>query len=127
VEIDSLAASLRADAGDLAVFVEVLARKLEAAFPDATRVQRRFAGLRTKRKVERVEVAVGSEQYILFYRGGRVEARRATAVRGITVGGEPLSLDDWIESLARALAAEADESERGRASLEQLLGLGSGE
>ena len=40
-DLDLLAASLRADAGDLEAFVEALAVKLEAALPDQVEVERR--------------------------------------------------------------------------------------
>ena len=40
-DLDLLAASLRADAGDLDAFVEALAAKLEAALPGQVEVERR--------------------------------------------------------------------------------------
>jgi hypothetical protein len=46
MDIDLLAASLRADASDLGAFVEALAVKLEEAVPGAVRVERRRNGLR---------------------------------------------------------------------------------
>jgi hypothetical protein len=48
-DFELVAASLRADAGDLGVFVEALAVKLEQALPQRTRVRRRASGLFTKR------------------------------------------------------------------------------
>jgi len=60
---------------------------------------------------------------VLRYDGGALEARRAVAVRGVVLKNEQLGLEEWIESLARAIAAEARLSERGRLALEQLLGV----
>lgn len=122
-EFELVAASLRADAGDLGAFVEALAVKLEQALPQRTRVRRRSSGLFTKRKqVVQIEVTVGEEDYLLGWQRGAVETRRATRVRGIVLKSEPVPLDQWTEGLARAIAAEARGSEQGRRALERLLG-----
>jgi hypothetical protein len=42
-------------------------------------------------------------------------------VRGITLKSEELGIDEWIDSLAAEVVAEADRSERGRLALEKLL------
>jgi hypothetical protein len=122
-DFELLAASLRADTRDLSVFVEALASKLEGALPQRTRVSRRSLGLLTRRKqVRRIEVELGEERYALVSDGGALEARRATAVRGVVLKNELLGLEEWVESLARAIAAEARVSEHGRLALERLLG-----
>ncbi len=98
--------SARADASDLAAFVEALAAKLEQALPWYTRVHRRSTSLLAKRKrVDRIEVTVGEEQYVLNSDRGSIDARRATTVRGIVLKSEPVALDQWIDALARAIAA----------------------
>jgi hypothetical protein len=122
-DFELVAASLRADAADLGAFVEALAVKLEQALPNQTRVRRRSPGLFTKRKrVELIEVAVGQEEYLLGSQRGAVEARRATRVRGIVLRSETVPVNQWIDELARAIAAEARSSEQGRQALERLLG-----
>ena len=124
-DFELLAASLRADTRDLAVFLEALASKLEGALPQRTRVSRRSRSLFDRRKqVARIEVELGEERYVLRDDGGALEARRARVVGGIVLKNEVLGLEEWIESLARAIAAEARVSERGRLALEQLLGMG---
>jgi hypothetical protein len=122
-DFELLAASLRADTRDLSVFLEALASKLEGALPQRTRVSRRSLGLFSRRKrVGRIEVELGEERYVLIHDGGALEARRATVVRGVVLKSEPLGLDEWVESLARAIAVEARMSEDGRLALERLLG-----
>jgi hypothetical protein len=126
-DFELAAASLRADAGDFGAFVEALAVKLEQALPQRTRVRRRASSLFTKRKrVELIEVAVGEEEYVLGRQRGAVETRRDTRVRGIVLRSEVVPLDQWIDGLARAIAAEASNSEQGRRALERLLGPGPG-
>jgi hypothetical protein len=124
-DFELVAASLRADADDLGAFVQALGVKLERALPQRTRVRRRSPGLFSRRtRVERIEVDAGEEQYVLGYDKGRVETRRAKTVGGIVLKTEALALDEWIEGLARAIAAEARTSEHGRQALARLLGAG---
>ncbi len=112
-----LAASIRADARDLGVFVEVLAQKLEAAVPDATHVERE--GFRGTGRVKTIEVELGEHRYRLDTRGPRPS--RSHVVRGITLKNDDLGLDEWIDSLAHDLAQQAERSERWRLALEGLL------
>ena len=112
-----LAASLRADARDLDAFVEALAAKLAAAFPETTRIER--GGFRGGGRVRTIEVDLGEHQYRLDARGPKTS--RARVVRGIALKNDELGLDEWIDSLARDLAEAAERSERGRIALERLL------
>ena len=118
-DFDLLAASLRADAGDLAAFVEALAAKLEASFPERTSVER--SGLLGKKRVRRVAVELGESRYELEHDGARVAARRRSVVRGISLKSDELEVDAWIDDLSQRLVEEAGRSERGRGALERLL------
>lgn len=116
---DLLAASLRADTRDLRSFVEALAVKLEGAFPERVCVDR--GGLFGGKRVKRVAVELGDEQYELEHEDGRVSCRRSNVVRGIALKNQQLELEEWIDELSRDLLEEAQRSERGRAALERLL------
>jgi hypothetical protein len=118
-DLDLVAASLRADAGDLRVFVEALASKLEQILPGRCRVRR--AGFRGKGSVHEISVDLGDGRYELTQDDGAVTARRSSVVRGITLKNEELGLDEWIDSLAAQVVAEAGKSERGRVALQKLL------
>lgn len=122
-DFELLAASLRASSGDLSTFVEVLAEKLEQGLPGRVRVGRRATRFLGKQKrVESLECDFGERRYLMAFRGGALETRRATAVRGVVLKSEELALDEWIDALAHDLADEARSSERSRLALEQLLG-----
>jgi hypothetical protein len=121
-DFELLAASLRADTRDLSVFLEALASKLEGALPQRTRVSRSLGLFGKRKRVRRIEVELGEDRYVLVYDGGALEARRATAVRGVVLKNELLGLEEWVESLAQAIAVEARQSEQGRLALERLLG-----
>jgi hypothetical protein len=122
-DFDLVAASLRADAGDMRGFVEVLAVRLEGALPAQTRVQRRSKRFLSGEKLVRlIEVEAGESRYAIEVDDrGSLEARRSAAVRGIVLKNDPLPLDEWIDSLARDLTEMARASEHGRLALERLL------
>lgn len=123
-DFELVAASLRADTGDLEVFVETLAAKLEASLPQHTRVSRRSTRPLSKRKrVERVAVELGEERFVLERGAGGIETRVATTVRGIVLKNERLELGRWIDVLARAVARAAETSEQGRRAVARLLGI----
>jgi hypothetical protein len=122
VSVELLAASLRASSSDLRTFVEVLADKLEEALPGRVQVGRRSTRfLRKQKRVERVQCELGGQRYLLASRDGVVEARRATAVRGVVLKTEELPLGEWLDALARDLAAEAETSEQAQLALQRML------
>jgi hypothetical protein len=114
-----LAASLRADSHDLDAFLEALASKLCAAFPDSTRVERK--GFRGGGRVRALDVELGEHHYRLERQSSGAKSSRLRTVRGIVLKNEELGLDEWVESLARDLSEAAEQSERGRLALERLL------
>jgi hypothetical protein len=114
-----LAASLRADARDLDAFFEVLAAKLSGSFPESTNIDRE--GFRGRGRVKSLSVDLGEQRYALERRSGGVTCLRARTVRGIVLKNEELDLDDWIDSLSHDLTAAAEQSERGRLALDELL------
>ncbi len=120
-DFDLVAASLRADTSDLAIFVEALAVKLTDSFPAAVKVERRRGFKPGPRPVTKITVVLGDEGFDLEHDSGKVSCRRRVLVRGIALRSEELELGPWIDALSQALVAEAGRSERGRESLRQLL------
>ncbi len=121
-DFDLLASSLRASSGDLATYLRVLAEKLEAALPGAVRVERRRAGLLAgERKVVGLSCELGQERYGLAAAGGRLDATRATVVRGVVLKTVSVPLEEWVDALAAALEVEAQSSEQARLAVERLL------
>jgi hypothetical protein len=120
VDLDLLAASLRADAGDLGAFVESLAVKLEEAIPARVRVERRRSGLRGPKLVRQIVVDLG-DQRLELRSGNGLETRRAKLSGGIVLKSEQLDTDAWLAALGGALAAEAKRSETTRQALQRLL------
>jgi hypothetical protein len=122
LDIDLLAASLRADSSDVNAFVESLAVKLEEAVPQQARVERRRSGLMGPKLVRRIAIDAGNQRLELI-RGdaGSIETRCAKLSGGIVLKNEQLDSDAWIAALGQVLAAEAARNERTRQALERLL------
>lgn len=114
-----LAASLRADARDLDTFLETLALKLSGSLPQSTKVERE--GFRGRGRVKSISVELANRRYGLERSSTAVTCLRASAVRGIVLKNEEVSVDEWIDSLARDLAEAAEQSDRGRLALDRLL------
>ena len=122
LDIDLLAASLRADMSDVGAFVEGLAAKLEEAIPGRVKVQRARRGLMGGKLVRKISLDAGDERLELTRGDGdAVETRRARLSRGIVLKSEALDTDSWLAALGEALAAEAGRNERTRRALERLL------
>jgi hypothetical protein len=120
---DLAASSLRADAADSRALAEALAAKLSEALPGQTRTRRQAARFLSRdKRLERVEVQLGDETFVLSLSGEKAETSVAKTVRGVVIKRQDLPLDAWLDALSEALGAEADRSEATRLSLERLLG-----
>jgi hypothetical protein len=121
LDIDLLAASLRADASDLGAFVEALAVKLEEAVPGAVRVERRRSRLRGPKLVRRIALDAGSLRLELRAGDGAVQTYCSRLSGGIVLKTEQVDTDAWLRALGEALAAQAQLSQSTRQALERLL------
>lgn len=121
LDLDLLAASLRADSTDVSTFVESLAAKLEEAVPGRVRVQRRREGMFGPKKVRTVAVDLDDRRFELMSEGAGVQTRCAKLSGGIVLKNEELQTDAWLATLGEALATEAQRNETTRRALERLL------
>jgi hypothetical protein len=121
LDIDLLAASLRADLSDLGAFVEALAVKLEEAVPGAVKVERRRDGMRGPKRVRRIGLDAGGVRLELQVQGATVRCTCSRLSGGIVLKREELGTDEWLRALGEALAAQAQHSQTTRQALERLL------
>jgi hypothetical protein len=121
LDLDLLAAALRADLSDISAFVEGLATRLEQALPGAVIVKRAKRGLRGPKFVTEIAVDTGGERLELRRVGDDVSAVRAKSSGGIVLKTETIDIDTWLSALTAAVAAQAERSERTRQALQQLV------
>lgn len=122
LQVDLLAASLRADTTDLKAFMEALAVKLEGALPNQTVVARQNKLFSREHPVREIQVTLGDYQYrISREQHGPLVTLRAKVVRGIVLKTDQLPMEQWIEELATGLAEQAGQSAQARIALERFL------
>jgi hypothetical protein len=122
LQVDMLAASLRADTTDLKAFLEALANKLEGALPSNTLVTRQNRLFSREHPIREIVVTLGDYQYRIFReQNGPLTTLRAKVVRGIVLKTDPLPMDQWIGELATDLSREATHSAQARIALERFL------
>lgn len=122
LQMELLAASLRADSSDTKAFLEALATKLEGSLPDRTTVTRHSSLFSREHPVKEITVLLGDYQYrIGRERHGPIMAQRAKVVRGIVLKTEQIPMEQWIEELAGELAQVAASSAQARSALERFL------
>lgn len=115
-EFEISAALLRRGA-DIPHMVASLADRLERALPDHVEVERSVLG----RKLRHLVVKVDPTWFRIEVHGHRATAWVDHVVRGVCVRSEHVVVDDWLERLAHALAAEATRSTEMRLALEEAL------
>jgi hypothetical protein len=122
VQVEMVAASLRADTTDLNAFMEVLATKLAGALPNQTEVIRHHSLFSRDHSVEQIVISLGDAQYrVTRDRRNILSTSRAKIVRGIVLKTDEISMDQWIQGLATGLSQEAARSEGARIALERFL------
>jgi hypothetical protein len=123
-DIDQLSAAIRADASDTDSFFRVLASKLSDALGERV-VIRREGGLFKREKPAvgiTVDLASGAGVVLEANRkGGGIACVVSKPVRGIVISSKEVSLAEWIDSLAKALADEARQSRQTWSALHGLL------
>jgi hypothetical protein len=121
LDIDLLAAALRADTSELGTFVEALAVKLEEAVPGSVRVERRREGMFGPKLVRRITLDTDQERLELSRDRDRVETSSSRLSGGIVLKREMFPTDAWLQRLGGALAEQAARSQSTRQALERLL------
>lgn len=122
LQVELLAASLRADTTDLKAFMEALAVKLGGALPEQTVVTRQNKLFSRDHPVREILVTLGECQYrISREQQGPLITLRAKVVRGIVLKTDQVPMEQWVEELAVGLARQATQSAQAREALEHFL------
>jgi hypothetical protein len=122
IDIDLVAASLRAEASDVDAFVENLATKLEDTIPGGVVVQRARSGMFGPKLVRKITIdAAGQRLELVRGAGDSIETTCSRLSGGIVLKREPLATEAWLAALGARLAEEAQRSSQTRQALERLL------
>jgi hypothetical protein len=121
LELDLLAASLRADTTNLHTFLEVIATKLEDAVPASVAVTRARQGFRGPKLVQAIALQADNQRLELVRNGTAIDALRSKLSGGIVLKRERMDINDWLGALTEMLGNEARRSFQTRQALERLL------
>lgn len=129
VPLEEVAAALRADSADVAVYARVLTESLGGALPPGCVQVERDRSLADRMqgrpgRVSKVTLRLGERLMTLAVRGGEPAAEICREVRGVVLSRQPVGIQEWAEELARALVGYAEQNAQAAEALRKLV-LGS--
>jgi hypothetical protein len=125
MDFDMVAAALRQDAADVATYARVLTVTLADVLPPGSVEVEYERSLSDRLKgreghPSRIVVRLG-ERTLFLAGGGRPVAEIHHEVRGVVLSRDQVTLDAWVQALARELVAQADASARAAEALRRLV------
>jgi hypothetical protein len=121
LDVDLVAAMLRADIQDAADFLELLATKLGDALPGRVDVQRRGGLFARKKTVESLTLRFGDAHYAITRHDHGPVATRAKIVRGVAISTREIAMNEWTEEVAVELQRLGASSESASRALKKLV------
>jgi hypothetical protein len=122
LDLDLLASSLEADAGDVRVLLRVLVDRLSGALGSRLKVDRVRGRLFKKSdEVQHVTIVLGEDQLDATVVGTGLECSVARSSGGIRIRSTKVSMQEWLRRLLGALRDEAASSQATREALESML------
>lgn len=119
LEVDVLAAALSIDRQESGELLELLVRKLKRFLPRNTQVQRSFFGFGA---IKTVTLCFDDYHYqISRERYGSIAARMIKVIRGVSIKSTEISLEEWSQKVAEALAQTAARDAKVRDALSQFI------
>jgi hypothetical protein len=110
-EFDLNAAWLRRANGDMKAFMQALAVRLEDALPDRVEVERKRDGFFSREShAVRIAVAFDSSLYTLILDHGRLHARFAKIVHGVSLSSGEITVPEWFAALNREVSIVGQEA-----------------
>ena len=100
MDFDMQAAWLRRFKADAESNLTAFARRLKEAMPELVTVQESRSFFSSASKTTGVTVELGENRYILQIDGGRLKAKIAMVVRGITLNTKNVDPSEWFVRLA---------------------------
>jgi hypothetical protein len=113
--LDMVAAALRADSSDIAIYARVLTESLGDSLPPGWVTVDRDQSVSDRMrgrpgKVTKITVRAGEQVMTLSVQRGIPVAEICREVRGIVLSRQPVPLDQWAAALAQALVSHAEQN-----------------
>jgi hypothetical protein len=126
VSLDLVAAALRADSADVAVYARVLTDSLGDALPEGVVTVDRERSVSDRMRgrpgeVAKITVRLGDQMLTLAVRRGQPVAEICREVRGVVLSRRPVQVSEWAAELAKALVAYADQNAQAAEVLRRLI------
>ena len=124
--LDMVAAALRADSSDIAIYARVLTDSLGESLPAGTVTVDRDQSMSDRMrgrpgKVTKITVRLGEQVLTLAIQRGMPVAEVCREVRGIVLSRQPVPIDQWAAELARALVGHAEQNAATAQALRKLI------
>ncbi|WP_067711489.1 hypothetical protein [Ferroacidibacillus organovorans] len=121
VTFDLGAATWRHAHDDEESYLEALVERLTRSLPSLVTVHRESHLFSKAHPLDRIEVHLDPDTYLLVKEHGRWVPRKAKTVRGIILSTQELSLTEWLDGLSQAITAYAQVHREARQALEDFL------
>ena len=126
LSLDLVAAALRADSADVAVYARVLTDSLGDALPEGVVTVDRERSVSDRMRgrpgeVAKITVRLGDQMLTLAVRRGQPAAEICREVRGVVLSRRPVQVTEWAAELAKALVAYADQNAQAAQVLRRLV------
>jgi len=124
--LDMVAAALRADSSDIAIYARVLTDSLGESLPPGTVTVDRDQSMSDRMrgrpgKVTKITVRLGEQVLTLGTQRGMPVAEICREVRGIVLSRQQVPIDQWAAELARALVGHAEQNAATAQALRKLI------
>jgi hypothetical protein len=126
LSLDMVAAALRADSSDIAIYAKVLTESLGESLPPGCVTVERARSLSDRMQnrpgtVTRVSVRLGERTMTLGTHRGAPVAEVCHEVRGIVLSRTTVPIAEWAAELARGLVAHAEQNAAAATALRRLV------
>jgi len=124
--LDMVAAALRADSTDVAIYARVLTESLGDSLPPGCVTVDRERSMSDRMKgrpgqVSKITVRLGDRVMTLGVQRGVPVAEICSEVRGVVLSRQQVQPGVWAEELARALVAHAEQNAEAAQALRRLV------
>lgn len=126
LSLDLVAAALRADSADVAIYARVLTESLSEALPPGTVSVERKPSVSDRMRgrpgeVSKVVVRLDDRVMTLSVQHGQPAAEICREVRGVVLSRENVPFQQWASALASALVVHAENNAQAAEALRRLV------